>query len=224
MMNWGFCITVLINLLRGFFVMTALIAVYCIFSLVKVGESWLGLLYFLILLLPLSHFVSVCLKERGTENNDGRSERWGKRLFIMQGTALACWAFDIFTTFYAINVTHLASEINPLGWPLGIVGALIFYGPTLLFSHILISRINGGLSFFVVTAISSLMFCMGLLNLMAGVQNLVFFLNTVNLPIALRYPFLIMILTVDLIFVVSRMYCCKKFLHIGLNSKSGNNL
>jgi hypothetical protein len=224
MMNWGFCITVVVNLLRGFFVAATLIVVYCIFSLVEVGESWLGLLYFLILLLPLSHFVSGWLKERGTENLDGRSEKWGKRLFMMQGTALACWAFDIFTTFYAINVTHLASEINPLGWPLGIVGALIFYCPTLLFSHILMSRINDRLSFFVVTAISSLMFCMGLLNLLAGVQNLAFFLNTVSLPAALRYPFLIMILTVDLVFVVSRMYGSKNFLHMRSNPGSGNSL
>jgi len=43
------------------------------------------------------------------------SPKWRNLLFSFQGVALAFWMLDILTTFYAINVTRLAYELNPLG-------------------------------------------------------------------------------------------------------------
>jgi hypothetical protein len=186
--------------------MAAIIIIYCIVSLVRVGESWLGLLYLLILVLPFSYFGLLWRKQKRTSSEKSASiEKWKKLLFALQGTALACWAFDISTTFYAINVTRLAAEVNPLGWPFGIVGALVFYAPTLVFSYFLISKSRDKLSLYVGSAISFLVVYMGFMNLGAGAQNLVFFLNTVSLPERLRFPLLALMVFTDGAFLASQL-------------------
>ena len=71
-----------------------------------------------------------------------RKVDWRNLLFGFQGVALAFWSFDIITTFYAIDFTGLAIELNPLGWPMGILGAFAFYGPTLMFAYMLLFRLK----------------------------------------------------------------------------------
>lgn len=67
---------------------------------------------------------------------------WLGLLFGFQGVALAFWSFDIITTLYTIDFTGLAIELDPLGWPMGILGAFTCYGPTLLFAYLLVFRIK----------------------------------------------------------------------------------
>jgi hypothetical protein len=197
---------VLESLVKGFLAMSAIILVYCIVSLVRVGESWLGFLYFLILVIPLSHFGILWRKKKINNSEESYSiEKLEKILFLLQGTALAGWAFDISTTYYAINVTHLATEMNPLGWPFGIVGALVFYVPTLAFSYFLISKHKDRLSLCVGSAISLLVVYMGFMNLGAGAQNLEVFLNTVSLPARLKFPLFTLIILADGAFLASQL-------------------
>jgi hypothetical protein len=186
--------------------MAAIIIIYCIVSLVRVGEAWLGLLYLLILVLPFSYFGILWRKQKRISTEEILSiEKWKRLQFALQGMALACWAFDISTTFYAINVTRLAAEVNPLGWPFGIVGALVFYAPTLVFSYFLISKNNDKLSLCVGSAISLLVVYMGFMNLGAGAQNLGFFLNTVSLPERLRFPLSALLVFTDGAFLASQL-------------------
>jgi hypothetical protein len=202
---------VLTSLAQGFLAMAAIIIIYCLVALVKVGEAWLGLLYLLILVLPFSYFAILWRKQKTISSEESPSiEKWIRLLFALQGTALACWAFDIFTTYYAINVTHLAAEVNPLGWPFGIVGALVFYAPTLVFSYFLISKKKDKSSLFAGSAISMLIVYMGLINLDAGAHNLSFFLNTVSLPENFRFPLLTVIVFTDGAFLVSQLLNFKK--------------
>ncbi len=121
------------SLAQGFLVATGLIWIFNIAALFKGGDAWLGLLYFLILLIPVSSLTYLKLKNTNPQAARDTSAKWRYLLFSFQGVALAFWMFDIATTFYAINVTGLAIELNPLGWPLGILGAFAYYASNLNF-------------------------------------------------------------------------------------------
>ena len=82
------------------------------------------------------------------------------------------WMFDVFTTFYAINYLGIAGEMNPLGWPLGAIGALIFYVPAYIFTYALLFRLQGRYPCAVAVMVTMLSLGLGIMNLMAGVHNL----------------------------------------------------
>jgi len=78
-------------------------------------------MYLLILLIPASSITILKLKNTN-QTTRGDSNKWRNLLFSFQGVALGFWMFDITTTFYAINITGLAIELNPLGRVLGNFG------------------------------------------------------------------------------------------------------
>ena len=82
------------------------------------------------------------------------------------------WMFDVFTTFYAIDYLGIAGETNPLGWPLGALGALIFYVPAYIFTYILLFRLQGRCPHGVAALVTMLSLGLGLMNLLAGLHNL----------------------------------------------------
>jgi hypothetical protein len=119
-------------------------------------------------------------------------------LFSFQGVALAFWMFDIATTFYAINVTGLAVELNPLGWPLGILGAFAFYAPTLVFAYILLFKMKESFTLYAAIPLTLITLGMGAMNLTAGAQNFQVFVDTAMLATGVRYGLLTLIITVNL--------------------------
>jgi hypothetical protein len=126
------------------------------------------------------------------------SEKWRHLLFSFQGVALAFWTFDIATTFYAIDITGLAIELNPLGWPLGILGAFAYYGPTLVFSYVLLFKIKENISFYAAIPLTLVTLGMGMMNLVAGAQSFQVFVDTAALATGVRYGLLALIVTVNL--------------------------
>jgi hypothetical protein len=182
---------------QGFLVATGLIWIFNVASLIHSGDAWLGLTYLLILLIPASSITLLKLK------NDSRklpkdSNKWRNLLFSFQGVALGFWIFDIITTFYAINVTRLAIELNPLGWPWGILGALAFYGPALTFSYVLLFRMKEKVPLFVALPLTLLTLGMGTMNLVAGAQNFQVFVATASLASGVRYGLLTLIAALNL--------------------------
>jgi len=126
---------------QGFLVATGLIWIFNVAPLIHSGDAWLCLTYLLILLIPASSIT--LLKRKNDSTSYLKIQVNGETLlFSFQGVALGFWVFDIITTFYAINVTRLAIELNILGWPWGILGALAFYGPALTFSLVLLFRMK----------------------------------------------------------------------------------
>jgi hypothetical protein len=83
----------------------------------------------------------------------------------------SCWAFDVTATFYAINILHVAAEMNPLGWPFGALGALTFYIPALAFTYLLLFRIKNKLSPIIAILETALAVGFGFMNLFAGLHN-----------------------------------------------------
>jgi hypothetical protein len=124
-------------------------------------------------------------------------------LIPLQGAALACWTFDISTTFYAIDVLREATEQNPLGWPLGAVGALIFYVPAITFTYFLLFKIKQKGSLGAAIVITILAAYMGLMNFNAGAQNFGFFLNSVSLTVDVYYFLFSLVVAVNLIYAVA---------------------
>jgi hypothetical protein len=66
----------------------------------------------------------------------------------------------------------VAGEINPLGWPWGVLGALIFYIPALLFTYLLLFRFKNRLSLLAAILITLLALGLGIMNLLAGLHNI----------------------------------------------------
>jgi len=119
----------------------------------------------------------------------------------LQGVALAFWVYDLATTFYAINVARVATEINPLGWPLGAVGALLYYAPTVSLTYVLLFRLRAKISIYAAFPITAVALLMGAMNLNAGVGNFTFFVWTASLSTPMRYYLTALTTTVNLAFV-----------------------
>ena len=183
---------------QGVVVAAGLIWSFNIASLFENGYAWPALLYLLILTISVSTLLYLKLKNTKPRTNVKTGEKWRNLLFSIQGVALAFWAFDIATTFYAINVTGLAVELNPLGWPLGILGACIYYGPTFVFSYVLLFKIKENITLYAAVPLTLLTLAMSTMNLMAGARNFQVFVDTATLETGVCFGLLAVIGTVCL--------------------------
>ena len=144
-------------------------------------NAWLAVLFTVILAVPAASFAWLKFRSHTSNASSAGSERWRFLFFSFQGVALAFWMFDIATTIYAINISGLAYELNPLGWPLGVLGAFAFYGPALVFSYVLLFRFKDRLSFWAAVPLTVLTLGMGAQNLLAGTQNFEVFVGSAAL-------------------------------------------
>jgi hypothetical protein len=177
---------------------------YNIAALVIAGDTLIAALFFLILLIPISIVLYTFVKRR--ENHSGNTNVYDKLktfLIPVYGAAFACWLFDISTTYYAIDVVREATELNPLGWPLGAVGALVFYVPVTVFAYTLLFKIGQKYSIAAAAVITFLTACLGSMNFNEGVHNFGFFLNSVSFTME-GYSFLFsLVVAADLVYAVA---------------------
>lgn len=184
---------------QGFLVATGIIWICNIAELTRTGNGALGLLYLLIMLIPLTSLLYLRNKtSKSTVQSADSSRKWRELVFSFQGVALACWMFDLITTYYAINVTGLAVEVNPLGWPLGILGAFAYYGPTLVLSYVLLFKIKESISLYAALPMTMVALGMGSMNLIAGAQNFKVFVYTATITNSAYYGLLALIITINL--------------------------
>ena len=182
--------------------MIAFIWVFNVIAIAWGGDAWLGLLYFLILLIPLSGLAYLrCVRKKNGEAKASSHEKWSQILFSLQGVVLACWAYDLLTTYYAIDVARVATEINPLGWPLGVMGAFAYYVPTIILTYVLLFRLKQKVSFYTAILITALSLYMGSMNLNAGIGNFNFFVETAWLATGTCYVLLTTVVAVNLVFI-----------------------
>ncbi len=184
------------SLAQGFMVSTGLVWVTNVVALIHGGDAWLGLTYLLILLLPTSAIMILKLSNPSGGKLHGE-EKWRSLLFAFQGVALGFWIFDLVTTFYAINITGLAVELNPLGWPLGILGALAFYGPVLVFAYTLLYRQKDRITLYAALPLTIITLFMSLMNLQAGIQNFQVFVYTAALAANIRIEMLTLLVALN---------------------------
>jgi len=173
------------SIVQGFLVGTGLVWIFNVAALIQGGDAWLGVTYLLILLIPATSIAMLKLGNPKTATQN--SQKWHNLLFASQGVALAFWSYDMLTTFYAINITGLAVELNPLGWPWGILGAFAFYAPTLLFAYTLLYKMKEKMCFYAAIPLTLITLGMGSMNLMAGAQNFGVFIDTAALASNIRF-------------------------------------
>ena len=99
------------------------------------------------------------------------SEKKRRYLLYLHIATLLCWGFDVLTTLYVIDFLGVAEELNPLGWPLGAWGALMFYIPALLFTYLLLFKIQNRFSAWIAASITAIALGLGAMNLVAGLHN-----------------------------------------------------
>jgi hypothetical protein len=154
---------------EGFLAMTFVIWIINIMTVVRFGHIWMGLLYFFVLLTPICMIIYTHLK--GRKNNID----WLRRILLsLFGLCLACWVFDVATTYYVLYVIGGVEELNPLGFPLGVFGALAFYVPASVFIYLLLFQLRHRLSLLAAFSLTFLSLCMGFMNLGAGLENIGF--------------------------------------------------
>lgn len=175
---------------QGFLVGIGVVWSFNIVSLFRNGDASLALTYLTILAASVSILLYFNMKNSQPDAKVEGLERMRNLLFSFQGVALGFWSFDLITTFYGINVTGLAMEMNPLGWPLGILGALSFYGPSVVFAYILLFKLRESICVYAAVPLSLLTLGMGTMNLLAGANNFQFFLDTATLSIGVDFGLL----------------------------------
>ncbi len=194
-------ITIAKSIASGFFAMATTIALLSIVMLIRSGDAWLGILYLLILVMPVSAAVLLWKKTHQTQTHLSKIEKISGILFALLGVVFACWSYDLATTFYAIDLAKVATEINPLGWPWGALGAFSYYGPTALFTYILLAKIKQKTSVYAAIPMIVVALLMASMNLHAGIGNFQFFVSTAHIAASMRIDLLALVATADLAYV-----------------------
>lgn len=159
--------------------------------LVVLNHAQLTLVFLTVLLIPSSIILNTHLNHR-----TNHVDKLTRVLVSFNGVSLACWVFDVTSTYYAIDILRQFAEQNPLGWPFGALGALMFYIPTFAFSYLLLFRIKQKVSRFAAVFLTLLAVFMGFMNLGAGLQN--FGCSSVYIAVLLEIVFVLLLLNVNI--------------------------
>jgi hypothetical protein len=126
------------------------------------GQSSVSVLVFLTMFIPVFVLVSEF------------RHVWVFRRFLpcVYVVPFVFWMFDVATTFLAINVYGIAEEANPLGWPWGALGGLVFYVPAFVFTYWLSHNEKSKYKLLVAVLITGLACLVGITNFFAGLHNL----------------------------------------------------
>ena len=155
----------------GFLTMASIICLFTFGWLHRYVDVWVALSCLLSLAIPLLIRAVLFLKGLGGKNQTKTIDEKGKNfLMSLQGVALACWSFDIGTTFFSVNIRGDV-ELNPLGWPLGILGAAVYYISAVIGVYFLLYKTKAKGSFYAAIVLTVLTLFMGYLNLNAGMTN-----------------------------------------------------
>lgn len=158
---------------------------------VVLSHVWLALLFLTVLLIPISITLYTHLSQQ-----KNRADKLRRILVSLNGVALACWVFDIGSTYYAIDILGGSAEQNPLGWPLGALGPLMFYVPNFALVCVLLFKIKQKASRFGAVFLTLLAVFMGFMNLSAGLHN--FGCSTIYIAVLLEIVFVLLLLIVNI--------------------------
>jgi len=158
---------------------------------VVLNHVQLILLFLTILLIPTSIILYTQLNHRMHH-----VDKLTRVLVCLNGVSLACWVFDVTSTYNAIDILRQFAEQNSLGWPFGALGALMFYVPAFAFVYLLLFKIKQKVSRFAAVFLTLLAVFMGFLNLGAGLVN--FGCSSVYIVVLLETVFVLILLTVNI--------------------------
>jgi hypothetical protein len=155
---------------HSFLTVTSIICLFTFGWLYRYVDVWVALTFCLFLALPLLIRAILFLKSLGGKNQTKTIDKVKNFIWSFQGVALGCWSFDMGTTFFSVNVRGDV-ELNPLGWPLGIIGAAVYYIPALIGVYFVLYKTESKSSFYAALVLTALTLFMGYMNLNAGMTN-----------------------------------------------------
>ena len=158
---------------QGFIAMVSVICLFVTFGWLPFYLNlWVGLGLFLFLAVPFSIRCVMVLKRFREKKPAQTGVKQAKNVLMsLQGVGFACWFFDVISTIFVVNIKLSGSELNPLGWPFGAVGALVYYIPITFVVYYLLYKAKSKESFYVTVVISAVSLFMGIRNLNAGSYN-----------------------------------------------------
>ena len=156
---------------NGVLVMTVTMLSLSVVTLFVQTRTWLVPFLLLILVIPASIIEYKFQRFVKKKQKTARLDRVRGILIASFGVCFSWWTFDVTLTFCAINALGIASELNPLGWPLGAVGGLIFFVPAFLFTYFLAFRMKHQHSMLAAIIITVLSLYIGFMNFIAAGQN-----------------------------------------------------
>jgi hypothetical protein len=167
------------NVLQGFYF--TLSTFFLVFATFFWWSSYsytalVGLALFLLLAIPL--ITNVVIRKRNWKKQPTFSGSLNPFLMGIQGFGFACWFLDVITTFTVIDVRGIGTELNSLGWPYGIMGALLFYIPTTIGVYYLSYKLKSKGAFYGAVILAAVTLFMASQNFVAGLIN---FLNSFRL-------------------------------------------
>jgi hypothetical protein len=189
------------DLVNGFLAMTVTIWMLNIATFFILAKTNVALL--IALLIPILVLAHEYLKFRGRKEIAQGWDKLKHILIFIYGVCFACWMFDVGSTYYAVDVLGVAAEQNPLGWPLGGLGALAFYVPALTFTYFLLNKIKQRHALVAAVLVTILASYMGIMNLFAGFSNFSFFTYSVVLSLEAFWYLLFIVIAINCICVIA---------------------
>ncbi|MGD6852017.1 MAG: hypothetical protein ACQCN6_08165 [Candidatus Bathyarchaeia archaeon] len=132
----------------------------------------LGIPLFLLLAIP---FV-MHIKRQVNEFNQSvpiqaRVKQAKNILMALPGVGLACWALDVLSTIFVIDISQSGQELNPLGWPYSAPVALAYYIPIIVIVYFLLYRVKSKASFYGAVAVSVATLTFAAISFVASLNN-----------------------------------------------------
>jgi hypothetical protein len=160
------------NLLQGILLTaTTICLLLTLTQLPKYTNTITATAFFFLLAIPFAANLTLKIKNWKQKKQPLNQEHAKVILLALQGTALACWALDLVTSTLVLNIRVNGIEINPLGWPLGILGAALYYVPTVTGTYVLLYKIQTKSALYSAAVLTMVALYMGSFNLDAGLNN-----------------------------------------------------
>ena len=138
----------------------------------QLNQPWIALVLLVFLAVPFSFSCILYLKRLAAETTIQTRVKQAKQVLLaLQGVGLACWFFDVLSTVFVVDINQTSSELNPLGWPFGALGALAYYVPITFVVYFLLFKVKSKASFYGAAAISAVTLFMAARNLNASFHN-----------------------------------------------------
>ncbi len=162
------------NIIQGFIAVASAICLLDTWGFINFYFTpWLGYTLFLLLAVPFTINLLMATQRFQTKKPTQAKVKQAKNILMsLQGFGFACWFFDVLSTVFVINIKHASYELNPLGWPLSAVGALVYFVPITFVAYYLLFKLKSKESFYVTVVLMGVSIFMGLRNLGASLYNL----------------------------------------------------
>jgi len=159
---------------RAFLLVTTTILVLGIITFFILETTLAALFFLLILMAPISIIIYRYVKRKTETEEANLLDILRQILVYIYVISFTSWMFDVGTTHYVLDVLSINIELNPLGWPLGALGALLFFIPAMILTYLLLFRVKKIYAILVAIIITVLTLYHGFQNFIAAGQNLSF--------------------------------------------------